>query len=195
MIARICPGYPQATPLQATIQVPLQARAQAAGMITILLALLTSTSQYGGGNSATSASSSFENGQVLNSMSRFWNAIASDGVQLDYSQISIPSLALFLDSLCSFYNNMCKTEEPSATLLTRFSMILSQATAAFLNGGQLPLAPSIEKSLCLNLLNFASIGQISWPLRQRFIEHVLHSMPGPEANRDRFDGLGQDLQV
>jgi len=162
--------------------------------MTMCLLALSATALPSAEESIGTINSSFEHGRVLSVLTRFWQSIASEGVQLDNSQASVTSLVLFLDSLRSFCTHLTATDCQLATLI-RLSILFSKATTTFLSNQLLPLASPIETSLCLNLITMASLSQKSKRLHQCFADDVLPAIAGSRKNLDRFDGFGQDLQV
>lgn len=192
-ISKVYPGYLQDHNPHNAFQVMPNNKAELLSMTMCLLALST-TILPSAGDTMRTINSSSPHGRVLSDLTRFWNYIASEGVQLDSSQVSVTSLVLFLNSLRSFCTHFTATYYQVPTL-ARFSLLLSQVTTTFLSIQPLPLLSSIETSLCLNLITVAALSQKSDQFHRYFVDDVLPSIAGAKRDPGRFDGLGKDLQV
>lgn len=193
------PQIPSATTLlraypDNSAQISLRSRPHAINIVCHLLALISGASSKSYDTQQLRGSIPGKDYWKLNAMIRLWHAIGPEDVQPKLDQISAQSLVLFLESLRSSCSRRIAIR-PTSSMLVRFSSVLAQATTTLLSGKILPLASCLEKSLCVNLIEIASLGQISNYLHQNVFNSVVKILTNLAVNRERYEKLGHDLKV
>lgn len=193
-ISGLCPQNPPQHELQDAIQVSFRHKRKLVDTTVCLLSVFTAPSSSRPEIMSNKGSLTSEGSWVLNTLTRFWEAIAPEGAQLDYVESTLSSVASFLDCMRGFFKHTSGFDSRSAVAI-RVSMLCSQITSTFLLAEPLPLPSPIEKRLCLMVFDPALFDPKSGPRLQNFARNTLSTLLEVRQDHKRFDAFGQDLQV
>ena len=188
--------WPQDLPrdeLQRAVRVSLGQRRQVINTTICLLSLFTTPPSRPGITSNMNLLTS-EDSWTLKTLTRFWEAIATAGAQLDYAGSNLSSIVSFLDRIRVYFAHIVGLSSLSA-LVNRISILSSQIITTFLATEPLPLPSSVEKRLCLMAIDLALIDSKLEPRFQSFAGDSLSTLLEVRQDHKRFDVFGQDLQV
>ena len=193
-VSGLCPrGLPR-DELQRAVRVSLGQRRQVINTTICLFSLFTAPHPSRPGITSNMSLLTSEASWTLNTLTRFWEAIAPAGAQLDYAGGKLSSIVSFLDHIRVYFAHILGLNFLS-TVVNRMSILSSQIITTFLAAEPLPLPSSVEKRLCLMAIDLALIDSKSEPSFQSFAWDSLSTLLEIRQDHKRFDVLGQDLQV
>ena len=193
-VSGLCPRDLPRDELQRAVRVSLGQRRQVINTIICLLSLFITPPPSRPGITSKMSLLTSEESWTLNTLNRFWEAIAPAGAQLDYVGSNLSSIVPFLDRIRVYFVHIWGLNSLSA-VVNRMSMLSSQIITTFLATGPLPLPSSVEKRLCLMAIDLALIDPTSEPRFQSFTGDSLSTLLEVRQDHKRFDVFGQDLQV
>ena len=192
-VSELCPRDLPRDELQRAVRVSLGQRRQVINTTICLLSLFTTPPSRAGITSNMNLLTS-EDSWTLITLTRFWEAIAPAGAQLDYVGSTLSSIVSFLDRIRVYFAHIVGLSSLSA-LVNRISILSSQIITTFLATEPLPLPSSVEKRLCLMAIDLALIDSKLEPRFQSFAGDSLSTLLEVRQDHKRFDVFGQDLQV
>lgn len=193
-VSGLCPQNLPQDELQRAVAVSFGHKRQVIATTICLLSLFTT---YPPGRAKVASElglSTSADSWTLNVLTRFWEAIAPKGAQLNYVESNLPSVASFLDGIRQYRVHVSGLNSLPA-VVKRASTMCSQVTTTFLLREPLPLPSPIEKSLCLMLFDLAVVDTKFAPRFQSFAGDSLSGLFEVRQDHKRFDAFGQDLQV
>ena len=193
-VSALCPRDLPRDELQRAVRVSLGQRIQVINMTMCLLSLITTPPPCRPGITSNMGLLTSEDSWTLNTLTRFWEAIAPAGAQLDYVVSNLSSIVSFLDRIRVYFAHILGLNALSA-VVNRMSILSSQIITTFLATEPLPLPSSVEKRMCLMVLDLALIDSKSEPRFQSFAGDRLSTLLEIRQDHKRFDVFGQDLQV
>ena len=195
--ATISRVFPQSLPqneLQDALQVPFRRKRQLIDTAMCLLSLFTTPFPSKPEIVSNIGSLTSEDSWTSNTLTRFWEAIAPGGAQLDRGQNTLSNVVSFLD-LIRMFSTRISGFDPRSAVVNRISSLCSQIATTFLLTKPLPLPSPVEKRLCLMVFDLALTDPKSSPKLQSFASDTLLKLLEVRQDHERFDGFGQDLQV
>lgn len=193
-ISGLCPQDLPPNELQDAIQVFFRHKRQIFDTTMCLLTFFTTPSSCRPGVMSNIDFLTSEDSWTLNTLTRFWGAIAPEGGQLDYAESTLSSVISFLDRIRAFYTRTSGFDSRSA-VVNRVSTLYSQITTTFLVADSLPLPSPVEKRLCLMVFDLALTDSTWGPRLRSFAGNTLSNLLEVRKDHKRFDAFGQDLQV
>lgn len=193
-ISRVCPQSLLQNELQDTIQVSFRRRIQLVDTTLCLLSLFTKSFPSKPEIVSNIGSLASEDSWTSNTLTRFWEAIARGGAQLDCGENTLSSVVSLLDFIRMFSTRISGFDSRSA-VVDRTTLLCSQIATTFILTRPLPLPSPVEKELCLMVFDLALTDLKSTPGRQSFASNNLSKLLEVRQDHKRFDGFGQDLQV
>ena len=193
-VSRLCPRDLPQDELQRAIGVSFGYKTQVINTTMRLLSLFTTPSLSRPEVTSTIGLLTSEDSWTLNILTRFWEAIAPGGAQLNYEESTLLSVVSFLDRVRVYITHISGLDCLSA-VVNRVSTLCSHITTTFLVREPLPLPSPVEKRLCLMVLDLALIDSKSGVRLQSFARETLSSIFEARRYHRRFDAFGQDLQV
>ena len=193
-VSGLCPRDLPWDELQRAVRVSLGQRRQVINMTICLLSLFTTPPPCRPGITSNMSLLTSEDSWTLNTMIRFWEAIAPAGAQLDYVGSDLSNIVSFLDRIRVYFAHILGLDALSA-VVNRISILSSQIITTFLTTELLPLPSSVEKRLCLMAIDLALIDSKSELRFQSFAGDSLSTLLEVKQDHKRFDVFGQDLQV
>ena len=180
--------------LQDTVRVSLGHRRQVINTSMCLLSLFTIPSPSRPALTSSFGFLSSEDSWTLNILTRFWQAIASEGAQLGYMGSNLSSVVSFLNRIRLYFAHIFGLNSLSA-VVDRALILSTQIITTFLVREPLPLSSSVEKALCLMMFDLALTDSKSEPRFQKYVGDNLSTVIEVRKDHKRFDVFGQDLQV
>ena len=180
--------------LQRAISVSFEHKTQVINTTICLLSLFTTPSPSRPGVASDPDFWTSDNSWTLNTLTRFWEAVAPKGAQFDFVGSNSPNVVSFLDHIRVYFAHILDLS-PLSAVMNRTSVLFSQIITTFLVGQPLPLPSSVEKRLCLMSMDLALVGSKSEPRYQSFAWDSLSTLLEVRRDRKRFHAFGQDLQV
>ena len=193
-ISELCPRDLSRDELQRAVRVSLRQRRQVINMTICLLSLFTTHPSSQLRIKSNMSLPTSEDSWTLNTLLRFWEAIAPAGARLNCVGSNLSSIVSFLDRIRVYFAHILSLNSLSA-IVNRMSMLFSQIITTFLATEPLPLPSSVEKRLCLMAIDLAHIDSKSEPRFQSFPGNSLSTLLEARQDHKRFDLFGQDLQV
>ena len=193
-VSGLCPRDLPRDELQRAVRVSLGQRRQVINTAICLLSLFTRPPPSRPGITSNMSVLTSEDSWTLNTLTRFWEAIAPAGAQLNCVRSNLSSIVSFLDRIHVYFAHMLRLNSLSA-VVNRMSILSSQIITTFLATEPLPLPSHVEKRLCLMAIDLALIDSKSGPRFQNFAVDSLSTLLEIRQDRKRFDVFGQDLQV
>lgn len=159
-----------------------------------LLSLFTTPSSEERGVIPVVATFVSNDGWLLNTLVRLWDATASNDTQ--FHHVENPSLFLlpFLDFVRSLCNRVTKAKSYSS-IQSRASLLRSQLLLNFLCHEPLPLDPLVETWICLTLFDLVFQNRKSRSGCESVSQNNLPVLLDAREDQKRVDGFGRDLQV
>lgn len=193
-VSGVCPrGLPR-DELQRAVRVSLGQKRQMMNTTLCLLSLSTIRPPSLPGITSNMSLLTSEDSWTLNTLTRFWEAIAPAAAQLDYTGSNLSSIVSFLDRIRVYLAHILGLN-PLSAVVNRMSILFSQIITTFVAPEPLPLPSSVEKRLCLMAIDLALIDSKSEPRFQSLVWDSLSALLEVRQDHKRFDVLGQDLQV
>ena len=193
-VSGLCPRDLPRDELQRAVRVSFGQRRQLINTTICLLSLFTTPPPSRPGITSNMSLLTSDHSWTLKSLTRFWEAIAPAGAQLDYVGSNLSSIVSFLDRIRVFFAHIVGLSSLSA-VVNRMSVLSSQMITTFLATEPLPLPSSVEKRLCLMAIDLALIDSKLEPRFQSFAGDSLSTLLEVRQDHKRFDVFGQDLQV
>lgn len=193
-ISAVCPQNLPQNELQDAIQVSFRHKRQVVDTTMCLLSLFATPSLSRPEVMSNVGSLTSEESWTLNLLTRFWEAIAPEGAQLDYIESTLSNVVTFLDCVRVFSTRTSGFDSRSA-VMNRVSILCSQITTTFLVTEPLPLPSPVEKRLCLMVFDLALIDPRSGLRPQGIAGNTLSNLLKVRQDHKRFDAFSQDLRV
>lgn len=193
-ISRVCPQSLPQNELQDALQVSFRRKRQLIDTTMCLLSLFTTPFPSKPEIISNIGSLTSEDSWTSNTLTRFWEAIAPGGAQLDCGENTLSSVVSFLD-LIRIFSTRISGFDPRSAVANRTSSLCSQIATTFILTEPLPLPSLVEKRLCLMVFDLALTDPKSSPRLQSIASDTLSKTLEVRQDHKRFDGFGQDLQV
>ena len=193
-VSGICPRDLPQDELQRAIRVSFRHKRQ---VIDTTICLLSSFITPSTGRPEIKSNIGFltsEDSWTLTMLTRFWQVIAPEGAQLNYEESTLSSVVSFLGRVRVYFARISGLDSLSA-VVNRVSTLRSQIMTTFLVREPSPLPSSVEKRLCLMILDLALLDSKSGPKLQGFPGGTLSSLFETRQDHKRFNAFTQDLQV
>lgn len=120
--------------------------------------------------------------------------IASDETYSVSSDVSSDSVSIFLDTVRNASSVLAAIKYESGTASRTF-ILLAHATASILQMKQARPSALLNKSICLGLLELASLSERALPGSNTFREHILPTLLEIRDADNRFGSFNKDVQV
>ena len=131
---------------------------------------------------------------TLGSLTRLWLAIGPESSYFQQHGAHLSSISLFLDISRKCLKCLASSEV-SPSILKRIVSLILHSSKQLLAPRLLHLNVLVEKSICLNLFQIASLS-VESPLVRHLFKQSMSSIPEICSNdQERFSKFGQDLQV
>ena len=131
---------------------------------------------------------------IINSLTRFWCAVAVEGSHFGYPKLPKSCLTTLLELSRRLLGRLASSKF-SVSIAERAALLFSQMTTFFLRFESLPLADTVEKTFCLFILEFVLTAHISLAVGRIFVREALPSICDLVGDQRYVHNLRIDLKV
>ena len=193
-ISEICPANLEQYDLKQSQQVPIKTSFRALNIVLLLIAIVCSPCAYEDDKDIKAHVTVPDCAWILSCLTRIWNVIAPDGVLSISGEFPVDNLVIFLDTVRNASSRLAALKHESSTASRTF-VLLARAIATVMLTKSAESSAILDKSVCLGLLELASISNCAPRSLQVFNEHILPVLLDIKDADDRFHIFGEDLQV
>ena len=193
-ISEVCPAILDKDDLKHSSQVVIRSSSQVFPIVLGVLPILCFASIDEPGNAKKVFDIGPDYAWILGCLKRIWTLIAPHGVPSTADEVLSKRLVIFLDTNRVVASRLAAVRCESG-IAPRIFILLAQAVSTLLLADQsTQLSTLLNKSICLSLLEIASLNYRALHSFQVSNEHILPTLLDIKDN-DCFDGLENDFQV